>query len=75
MAVAVIEREKINSANALKRADEVHNSRIKSNYAMLINPDVKLDDLLGRNECQSAAAVAPAVSYRRRGNGQQALPC
>lgn len=63
MAVAVIEREKINSANALKRADEVHNSRIKSNYAMLINPDVKLDDLLGRNECQTAAAVEPAVSY------------
>lgn len=63
MAVAVIEREQINSANALKRADEAHNARIKSNYAMLINPDAKLEDLLNRSEPQ-AAAVEPAVAVQ-----------
>ena len=62
MAVAVIEREQINSANALKRADEAHNARIKSNYAMLINPDAKLEDLLNRSEPQ--AAVEPAVAVQ-----------
>lgn len=61
MAVAVIEREQINSANALKRADEAHNARIKSNYAMLINPDAKLEDLLNRSEPQAAAEPAVAV--------------
>ncbi len=64
MAVAVIEREQINSANALKRADEAHNARIKSNYAMLINPDAKLEDLLNRSEPQAAAAVEPAVAVQ-----------
>lgn len=63
MAVAVIEREQINSANAFKRADEAHNARIKSNYAMLINPDVKLDDLLGRSEPQASVAE-PAVAVQ-----------
>lgn len=62
MAVAVIEREQINSANALKKADEAHNARIKSNYAMLINPDAKLEDLLNRSEPQ--ATVEPAVAVQ-----------
>jgi len=63
MAVAVVEREQVNSVNALKRADEAHNARIKSNYAMLINPDMKIDDLLGREERQTQAA-APAVTVQ-----------
>ncbi len=62
MAVAVVEREQINSVGALKKADEAHNARIKNNYAMLINPDTKIDDLLCREEASVAAAV-PAVNF------------
>ncbi len=62
MAVAVVEREQINSVGALKKADEAHNARIKNNYAMLINPDTKIDDLLCREEA-SVAAAAPAVNF------------
>jgi len=41
-------------------SDEEHNARIKKNYAMLINPETKLDELLGRNGEVSAQAEAPA---------------
>lgn len=40
-------------------SDEEHNARIKKNYAMLINPETKLDELLGRSG-EASAQAAPA---------------
>ncbi len=62
-------REKPNTEFAARiSADEEHNSRIKKNYAMLINPEAKLDEVLGRSETEaksvSVQAVAPIVSAR-----------
>lgn len=71
MAVAVVEREQINSVGALKKADEAHNARIKNNYAMLINPDTKIDDLLCREEA-SVAAAAPAVNFAPAASAREA---
>lgn len=56
MAVAtpVLERnevteEKLNYGYS-RMAEEEHNARIKRNYAMLINPETRLDEMLGRSE-------------------------
>lgn len=61
MAVAtpVLERnavteEKLNYGYS-RMAEEEHNARIKRNYAMLINPETRLDEMLGREE---VAAIA-----------------
>ena len=38
-------------------ADEEHNARIKKNYAMLINPDTNIDEMLGKSEVAEAEAA------------------
>lgn len=60
----VTEERKFNNTPCM--TDEEHNMRIKKNYAMLINPEMRLDDVLGRSveEIKPAASaeVAPSVS-------------
>jgi len=60
----VTEERKFNNTPCM--TDEEHNMRIKKNYAMLINPEMRLDDVLGRSveEIKPAAPaeVAPSVS-------------
>ncbi len=62
----VTEERKFNYAPCI--TDEEHNMRIKKNYAMLINPEMRLDDVLGRSvekvkeeEPQEVAPVANAA--------------
>ncbi len=43
---------------AAANTDEAHNARIKDNYARLINPDTKLDEIMGREEIKKADTVA-----------------
>lgn len=55
MSVAILERKeaeerKFNNINSSFVEDEEHNARIKKNYAMLINPETKLDEIIGRYE-------------------------
>lgn len=61
-ATSVLEREEQNSPVAQKMADEAHNARIKRNYAMLINPDAKIDEVLGRSAEEQAQVFAPAAA-------------
>ncbi|MDE6356850.1 MAG: hypothetical protein K2L67_06370 [Clostridia bacterium] len=59
----VTEERKFNYAPCM--TDEEHNMRIKKNYAMLINPEMRLDDVLGRSveevKAATPAEVAPAA--------------
>ncbi|MDE5729425.1 MAG: hypothetical protein K2I20_04545 [Clostridia bacterium] len=59
----VTEERKFNYAPCM--TDEEHNMRIKKNYAMLINPEMRLDDVLGRSveevKAAAPAEVAPAA--------------
>ena len=54
----VTEERKLNYGNQCI-TDEEHNMRIKKNYAMLINPEMRLDDVLGRT-VEEVRAEAPA---------------
>lgn len=54
----VTEERKLNYGNTCI-TDEEHNMRIKKNYAMLINPEMRLDDVLGRT-VEEVRAEAPA---------------
>ena len=68
-ATPVLERNEVTEERkfnyAPRMTDEEHNMRIKKNYAMLINPEMRLDEVLGRSveEVKAAepAEVAPAV--------------
>ncbi len=57
---SIIEEKKTIINNTPVVSDEEHNARIKKNYAMLINPETKLDELLGRNEEAAVKIEAPA---------------
>lgn len=68
LAVPVLERnakteDKVRYGINSVTADEEHNARIKSTYAMLINPTAKVDEVLGRSVCADAE---PAVKPVRR---------
>ena len=65
-ATSVLEREELNSPVAQKMAEEAHNARIKRNYAMLINPDVKIDEVLGRSAEEQVQAQAPVADIVAR---------
>ena len=60
----VTEEKKLNYGNQCI-TDEEHNMRIKKNYAMLINPEMRLDDVLGRTveevRAEAHAEVIPAA--------------
>ncbi len=81
VAIPVLEREiteeKEVSYNFTSRmtADELHNSKIRENYARLMNPELKLGDLIAekpananmqRSEAQSAPAVEPYLVENAR---------
>lgn len=56
----VTEEEKVNyGVRARMMAEEEHNARIKRNYAMLINPETKIDEMLGRNDTTAVVTEAP----------------
>lgn len=55
------EREVIYDYSERVNAEEEHNARIKKNYAMLINPEFKIDEVLGRRVEERVAPEAAAV--------------
>lgn len=57
MALSVLEKEE-------NKIEESEYSRIKRNYAMLINPELKAGDLLGQKYEEQAAAQAQAMQNR-----------
>lgn len=52
--VTTEERELNYSFTQRSTADEEHNARIKRNYAMLINPDTDINEMLGKSEVAEA---------------------
>lgn len=42
--------------------DEIHNARIKDNWAKLISPDAKVSDIINKPEQNAQAASAPATN-------------
>lgn len=51
-------------SNATMSADECHNSRIRSNYEKLINPDATANDILNREPVVQRQAEVPVAPIR-----------
>ncbi len=62
--------------NAGYITDEEHNARIRQNYARLINPENRIDEVLGRNEVAKAPVAeveAPVVTEQKETYEQPAF--